>query len=234
MVRKVFGVGVLDSDYPVKIKTELDRVEGKRRQREDWVCPYYMTWYDMLRRAYSVNFKNKAPCYKDVTCSDEWLSFKNFRVWCIEQGGVFDCFGNKLSLDKDILQPNVTKKVYSPSTCILVPKTLNGMLIGYNSVEGFTGVSVPTHKCGFVSRVSNPLRNTETSKSFHTPEEAYLHWMNCRLKVFREVFLVYEISSDVQQDVINHFRLLQKGRVDKYKGDGWFDIEVSPLFKEGV
>lgn len=67
MARKVFGRGVVDVSYPVKVKEELPRVGGKRRQKILFVCPIYSMWYEMLRRALSTRYKESNPSYKEVS-----------------------------------------------------------------------------------------------------------------------------------------------------------------------
>ena len=57
MVKKtklVFGVGVNDADYFVCRKENGKIV---------WTFPYYQTWKNMLRRAYSDKCKQRRPTY---------------------------------------------------------------------------------------------------------------------------------------------------------------------------
>ena len=47
----VFGVGINDADYAVT-EYETTEVNGVRKQKFVWGCPYYLTWKGMLRRCY--------------------------------------------------------------------------------------------------------------------------------------------------------------------------------------
>lgn len=85
--------------------------EGDRRE--------YVTWRNMLRRCY-YDKENFPSYYNIVTVCDEWHNFQNFGDWYEEN--YYECEG-RLHLDKDILLPG--NKIYSPSTCLLVPQKIN-------------------------------------------------------------------------------------------------------------
>ena len=114
----LFGLGINDAIYQVVYKAN-----GKRL-----VCPYYRKWVDMLSRAYSIDFHETNPTYKDVTVCKEWLTFSSFRKWMQRQ----DWKG--LELDKDIINPG--NKVYSPENCCFVSRGLNALLINSESNRG--------------------------------------------------------------------------------------------------
>ena len=57
--RLVCGVGVMDADYVVEVKETVGYVNGKRKQKLVWKCPFYQTWKSMLVRGYSNKFKEK-------------------------------------------------------------------------------------------------------------------------------------------------------------------------------
>ena len=68
MSKLICGVGVNDVDYVVNVRETVGYVNGKRKQKQVWVCPLYVTWKSMLERCFSETFKAKNPAYKDVTC----------------------------------------------------------------------------------------------------------------------------------------------------------------------
>lgn len=74
--RLVCGVGINDADYAVSKRTELNPINGVRRQRVDWLCPHYAEWVAMLKR-----------CKRNTSYSvcKEWLLFSNYRAWSITQ-----------------------------------------------------------------------------------------------------------------------------------------------------
>ncbi|MCM3444363.1 hypothetical protein [Metabacillus halosaccharovorans] len=111
MCPSVFGIGYLgdEGEYQVKINNET--------------TPQYMTWQSMLRRCYSFISLIKYPCYKGCSVDNRWLNYQVFGKWYDEN--YYDIEGETISLDKDILVEG--NKVYSESTCLFVPKSINTM-----------------------------------------------------------------------------------------------------------
>lgn len=106
--KRIFGVGINDSDYYVFIND----ADGKIK-----TCPFFSRWRDMLDRCYSGRFTTYINCY---VC-DEWLTFSNFKRWMVKQ----DWKGK--DLDKDIkFQGN---NCYSPEFCIFIPHRINTLLL---------------------------------------------------------------------------------------------------------
>lgn len=126
-MRKIYGVGINDYDEKVCIN-------GKHIKS-------YLVWISMLGRCYSEKYQENHLTYKDIKVCDEWLSFSKFKEWFdanypyhIEEQGI------SLNLDKDILSGE--SKIYSPETCVFIPKNINlFMSIKYsNNTSGYTGV----------------------------------------------------------------------------------------------
>lgn len=158
----VQGVGVNDADYPVTKKENGKMV---------WRCPYYRTWSNMLRRAYSDKYKQKYPTYEDVAVCEEWHSFTRFRAWMMEQ----DWDGKQL--DKDILfQGN---KEYSPYTCVFVGGDVNNFLLDSAAARGEWPLGASWHERDkkFMSQCSNPFtKKDEYLGSFTCSNQAHLAW----------------------------------------------------------
>ena len=159
--RLLFGVGINDADYPVE-----PRVGGKRVK-----CPYYVAWKGMLERCYDHKYQDRYPTYKSCSVCPEWISFMNFRKWMMTQ----DWQGK--ALDKDLLIEG--NKVYSPESCVFVPKELNGFLTLNNAKRNGTLLGASWHKRDqhWRSRVMNPFTlQEERLGSFSTELEAHLAW----------------------------------------------------------
>lgn len=94
------------------------------------VTPQYQCWNDMLKRVYG----NREHCKRYVDCSvcDEWLNFQNFARWYDENYYVVE--GERTELDKDILVKN--NRIYSPDTCVFVPRTINILFTKNNAKRG--------------------------------------------------------------------------------------------------
>lgn len=80
----------------------------------------YSVWKDMLRRGYSVDYKNKHTSYKHVEVCTQWHDYQVFAKWFHEY------YRSGTELDKDILGDGT---IYSPKTCRFIPKDLNILLV---------------------------------------------------------------------------------------------------------
>lgn len=87
----------------------------------------YGRWKNMIDRCYNKN-NSKYKFYKDCSVCPEWLCFEVFLKDAVNLPGYEDMINNPdiaYSIDKDTLQPNTDHKIYSPSTCIWVPLSIN-------------------------------------------------------------------------------------------------------------
>lgn len=167
----MYGVGVNDVDYVIQITVAAGYVNGKRKQKQVWTCPFYETWKSMLMRCFSEKYKSKYPTYKDVTCCEEWLLFSNFKHWMEQQEWV----GKQL--DKDILVP--ASKVYSPETCAFVSQITNMFVVASDAARGEWPVGVYWNKKErkFQSQCCNPFtKKVEYLGRFNCPLEAHEAW----------------------------------------------------------
>lgn len=107
----------------------------------------YKTWQSMLGRCYDSSYLEKNQTYKSATVCDEWLNLQVFGKW-FEQNYV-----EGFELDKDLLKEG--SKLYSPDTCIFIPKNLNSFLANKmsNNTSGHTGVTWHTHNKKWVARI---------------------------------------------------------------------------------
>lgn len=116
----------------------------------------YITWRNMLERAYSEEYHTKSPAYKDVTVCTEWHNFQNFAQWYNEN---WKEYMEGWHIDKDILIKG--NKVYSPETCCLVPNEINSFFVKGKSRRGcyLIGVSKNYGKfmvsCNFDKKIKN-------------------------------------------------------------------------------
>lgn len=166
----VFGVGINDADYVVQ-KNETVEVNGVRKQKMVWICPYYRDWKHMLERCYSPKYQNRQSTYKGCSVCEEWLRFSNFRAWVEAQ----DWKGKQL--DKDLLVEG--NKIYSPETCVFISSMLNKFFIASDASRGKWLIGVCWHKgkSKFQSSCSNPFTNKrEHLGYFDTELEAHLAW----------------------------------------------------------
>lgn len=120
----VAGVGINDSDYPV-VDTKSD---------PPFKCPYYIVWTNMINRCYNKRVSETKPWHVDCEVCEDWKTFSKFKTWMDKQ----DWEGKQL--DKDLLVED--NKVYSPDTCVFIPKALNVFLTMATAVRGEYPVGV--------------------------------------------------------------------------------------------
>ena len=188
-VRKlVFGVGINDADYVVERKETIGYVDGIRKQKLVWACPYYRAWKSMLKRCYSAKYKDKNPTYKGCSVSEEWLTFSVFKNWMEKQDW------EDKQLDKDLLFEG--NKVYSLETCVFVTKEVNLFTTDSGATRGEWLIGVHWHKKAnkFVSLCSSPFtKKQEYLGMFTCEQEAHEAWLK------RKIELAYELAA-IQTD----------------------------------
>lgn len=77
----------------------------------------YSRWSNMLKRCYSKEFHKENKSYIGCYVCDEWLNYQNFAKW------FYDNYVEEYHLDKDL--KIYGNKLYSPDTCIFVPRSIN-------------------------------------------------------------------------------------------------------------
>lgn len=92
----------------------------------------YHCWQNMLERCYCKKLKELHPSYYEIsTVCNEWHDYQVFARWHKEHRYKVN---ERLHLDKDILFPG--NKMYSPSTCLLVPQRLNVLFMNKSNNRG--------------------------------------------------------------------------------------------------
>ena len=180
--RLVCGVGINDAGYVVQKWEEAGYVNGMRKRKLVWECPYYRDWTKMLERCYSAKFQERQPTYKGCSVSEEWLRFSNFKLWMERQNW------KDKQLDKDLLFEG--NKVYSPETCVLVSKAVNMFTIdrGASRGEWLIGVYWDRGKGKFKSQCRNPFTKKQEHLGYFTCEsEAHQAWLKRKLELARQL-----------------------------------------------
>ena len=136
-MRLVYGIGINDSTTPIIRK---EKISGK--WVTVWRCPYYQVWVNMLFRCY--NKQKLFPAYHDKRVCEEWLTFSNFRRWMRMQN-----WENR-ALDKDLLGGG--SNIYSPETCIFVPRKVNNFLVTRENQRGSCPLGVRANKRGYTAQ----------------------------------------------------------------------------------
>lgn len=166
-MKLVAGIGINDADYKI---TEV--VSGALK-----LCPFYRVWANMLLRVYSETSRHRWPTYADTAVCNEWHKFSNFRNWMVEQ----EWLGN--SLDKDLLFPG--NRLYSPDTCIFVPREVNNFILTNPSKKG-TPIGVEAK--GKVFRAVGKAWGTQIDLGgYSSAEMAHLAWLTSKRGLANEL-----------------------------------------------
>ena len=177
-IKLVYGVGINDADYVVQKMETIGYVNGVRKQKRVWECPYYRVWENMLKRCYSVKYQERQPTYKGCSVSKEWLRFSNFKRWMECQ----DFEGKQL--DKDILFEG--NKVYSLEKCVFVTREINLFTTDRGASRGEWLIGVYWNKGAgkFMARCCNPFTKKSDYLGYFTCEEqAHQAWLKRKLEL---------------------------------------------------
>ena len=183
----VYGVGINDADYVVQKFEALGYVNGKQKQKLDWVCPYYLVWKNMLKRCYSTKYQERQPTYKGCSVTEEWLTFSVFKCWMEKQQW------QGKQLDKDLLFEG--NKVYSADTCLFLSSVVNNFTIdrGASRGEWMIGVYLDKGAGEFKSRCRNPLTKKQEHLGYFTCEqEAHKAWLKRKLELAHQLAAIQD------------------------------------------
>jgi hypothetical protein len=108
----------------------------------------YRFWKSMMSRCYNPYYINKELTYKDCFVCEEWHCFQNFAKWYEEN--YYEILNEKMDLDKDILFKG--NKIYSPQTCIFVPKRINNLFTKGDKTRGEYPIGVYLQKATLKNR----------------------------------------------------------------------------------
>lgn len=178
----VYGVGINDADYVVKKFETIGYVDGKRKRKQVWACPYFQTWKNMLNRCYSAKTQERYPAYAGCTVATEWLTFSNFKTWMESQ----DWEGKQL--DKDLLFKG--NKVYSADTCVFVTQTVNKFANDHRADRGEWIIGACWNKQAkkFEASCSNPFTKKSEHLGLFTSElEAHNAWKKRKIELAHEL-----------------------------------------------
>lgn len=151
-------------------------VDGKREK-----C--YDTWRDMIKRCYDSKSLAVRPTYKECSVCDEWHNYQNFARWYEEN--FYQVDDEEMQLDKDILFKH--NKVYSPETCIFVPKRINSLFIKSDALRGLLPIGVRKVKNGYMSCLCGKYIGT-----YSTIDEAFNSYKNAKENMIKEVAEQYK------------------------------------------
>lgn len=152
-------------------------------------------WSNMLKRCYKENGKDIT--YEDCYVCKEWHNFQNFAKWYEEN--YYEVDGKPTFLDKDILYKG--NKIYSPETCVFVPRLINNLFTKRQNECGLYPIGVEPYKNTnkFISIISETHRYTKTKRTHlgirDTVEEVFYLY-----KIYKEK-LIKDIADEYKNDI---------------------------------
>lgn len=191
--RSVYGVG-----YRGEGKYSSTNLDGKKTK-----C--YETWCNMFKRCYSENYQSKRPTYKDCTVCEEWHNFQNFAKWFEEN--YYEINNEQMHLDKDILVKG--NKIYSPETCVFVPKTINSLFTKRQNDRGSLpiGVSYDRDSNKYLSHCNNCITRKQIKLGkFLQVDDAFLEYKKYKEDHVKEVANLYvgKIPNELYKAMVNY------------------------------
>lgn len=151
------------------------------RQNTDDLTPFVF-WKHMMDRCYKEGYSSKS--YENVEVCKEWYNFTTFKKWFQKH------YVESFELDKDILQKGVKNKIYSPDTCVFLPKEINCAITThknkYNLPNGISLSSNNKYDCKI------HYKNTYINKRFDTLEEAIEFYNYNKSKIIESLIEKYK------------------------------------------
>ena len=161
----------------------------------------YEDWHSMIRRCYDNNFIHH-PTYQDVEVYEPWKCYQTFAEWATKQIG----FNKKgWHLDKDLLVKG--NRIYSPDTCVYVPREINGFIKRKRMNDLPLGVDITySHSGKLLYRSQGKEDNNVFLGAYDTVEEAFLAYKTHKEKMAKELANKWrsEIDSKAYNALINY------------------------------
>lgn len=170
----VYGVGYHGEG------TYLAKVNGE-------MTPCYRAWQGMLTRCYKSNDKEKFISWKDCSVCEEWHNFQNFARWWHDN--YYEVGDETMHLDKDWLTKG--NKVYSPDTCVIVPQTINSLLISRKRGRGNCVIGVSKSGKRFCVQMTTYSKHRSLGM-FETELEAFNTYKRHKEQYIKEVAECYK------------------------------------------
>jgi len=174
LFRSIFGKGFIGNGaYKAKINKKATY--------------QYVTWCHMIKRCYDVEYHRKHNTYINCDVATEWHNFQNFAQWYDEN--YYKINEERMQLDKDILFKN--NKLYSPDTCVFVPKAINVLFVNKISKRGEFPIGVSLNKNKFRVQCGNQGENIYLG-TFNTINEAFATYKEYKENHIKEVADYYK------------------------------------------
>ena len=149
----------------------------------------YQKWLIMLGKCYNPELLKKYKSYQGNKVCNMWLNFQVFEKWYKKNHYTVD--NELMFLNKNIIVPN--SKIYSPKTCIFVPKTINNLFVTHYNRKR---IKSPNNICKlnnkYVIRYTDLNNNRKTLGIVKNLDEAIVLLENKKKELIEEVAQKYK------------------------------------------
>lgn len=152
----------------------------------------YQVWVNMIKRCYDEKVIARRPAYRGCSVCDEWLHLSNFILWYDK-----NCKPG-YQIDKDILIKG--NKVYSPETCLGVPRRINALFISARATRGEFPIGVTRHYNKYDAQI-NYGHGSKRIGRYDTPEEAFYAYKKAKESYIRELAEEYYLNGEITKRV---------------------------------
>lgn len=204
---------VRDSSLEKVVKSKTNNIihkvgnRGDDKSLVDGNFKIYQVWCGMLQRCYSQRTEYVKRNYKDCEVSDYFKSFPQFLEWWkMKSEGI----SVDLQLDKDILVKG--NRLYSETTCTLVPRDVNMLLIKRNKARGKYPIGVTYCKISKKYKAQFSKFNIITNLGLHDDvESAFQAYKKAKEDHIKDVANKYK---DVIEDKVYEILMRYEVNID--------------------
>ncbi len=144
---------------------------------------------NMFQRCYSKSFQRKNPQYIGCSVCEEWHNYQTFAEWYYSN--YYNVENERMAVDKDWSTHG--NNLYSPETCLIVPQTINSLIINPQKSKNALPIGVTEVNGKYVASYSNVLeRKYIRIGIFETPEDAFIAYKKTKEAYIREVAISYK------------------------------------------
>lgn len=173
----IYGVGDMGSGKYVS------SIDNKR-------TPEYEKWFGMMRRCYSEKAHQRKQSYRLSKVTQEWHCFQSFAEWLTDQ----KFYNHGYDLDKDLL--SIDSKIYSPDTCVLIPRDINKIIaIGSPARSLPRGVHICKKKGVFIAQIKIENK-TKCLGNFTCADTAHIAYKEAKENYVKEIAEIWRDKID--------------------------------------
>ena len=190
-----FKIGNVKCPYEPRVYRVAYIGAGKYKPKENGrTTKCYEVWKNMLTRCYDAEYKKREPTYQGCEVCEEWHNFQTFSEWFHKN--YYEIPNEIMCLDKDIL--NKGNKIYSPETCVFVPKNINNLFTKRNNDRGNYPIGVYYKKninkfIAQCSDIDDYGRKQRTYLGvFDNDKDAFKAYKSHKEKIIKETIDTYE------------------------------------------